>query len=138
MVLMLTLEMHSGTAPLFDDTSMPEPWRVAIQETVVIPASHEMVVPTSMVSQTARRPVTPRGLTEGRWGFSERSQIIVARTLVNPASVQMPVRVVNSTRRVLKQSTSRHKLDVFTVRRNKGVTIKSILWLDKKSQDECV
>ena len=49
------------TVPLLIDASMSEPWRFAVQETVVIPEFREMVIPATLPSQAEGRSVTSCG-----------------------------------------------------------------------------
>ena len=67
-----TLKTSCDTVPLMIDTSIPGPWRVAVVDTVTVPAFHGIVVPASLVSATDRAPILSCGLVEPRPEFVER------------------------------------------------------------------
>lgn len=64
-------------------------------ETVVIPVHHEMIVPAEVLPQTETNVEVPVELSEMIPQFASHSRLRVARTIVDPSSGQVPVRVAN-------------------------------------------
>ena len=79
--------------------------RVAVAETVTVPPGTEMLVPGMYVEPTG---VTGPGVLEVAAKFLERSQLLVAKSLVNMEQAQVPLRLLNPTtepRTVYKNTT---------------------------------
>ena len=77
--------------------STPQPCRVALQETVVIPTFHDTVVPAAIVVQLGHQPNMCCGMVELRQEFLNCSETIVAKTLVNEDAMDIPVRLAKYT-----------------------------------------
>ena len=96
-----TLTLDSSLEPkrvqLLVAASTAQPCQVAVQETVVIPAFHEIVVPAATVPQPGHQSNMCCGMVEPRQEFVDRSQTLVARTLVNATAKDIPVRLANNT-----------------------------------------
>ena len=92
-----TLETMDASAPLLVEDSPAALRRVAICETATVPAYHEMIIPAKLLPRNNDESVLLCGLLEGRQDFATRSQLIVARTLVDGTSGLVPVRVANPT-----------------------------------------
>ena len=70
--------------------------RVAVAETVTVPPGTEMLVPGMYVEPTG---VTGPGVLEVAAKFLERSQLLVAKSLVNMEQAQVPLRLLNPKRK---------------------------------------
>ena len=93
-----TLETMDASAPLLVEDSPAALRQVAICETVTVPAYHELSIPARLLPRNNDESVLLCGLLEGRQDFATRSQLIVARTLVDGTSGLVPViRVANPT-----------------------------------------
>ena len=92
-----TLETMDASAPLLVEDSPAALRRVAICETVTVPACHEMIIPARLLPRNNDESVLVCGLLEGRQVFATQSQLIVARTLVDETSGLVPVRVAKPT-----------------------------------------
>ena len=71
-----------------DWSTASEPWRVVVQDTIAIPACHEMTVPDSKYGGTTRCT-----LIDVKPACAARSDIVVARTLADSSCDQLPMRV---------------------------------------------
>jgi hypothetical protein len=69
---------------------------MAACETVTVSAHHEMIIPARILGKEDT-PVATVGLVEARQGFTARSLLGVARTLMDGSSGLVPVRVANLT-----------------------------------------
>ena len=88
-----TLNTTTTSTPLLIEDPESPPCRVAAQETVVVPAHHEMIRPATLTAEIKAKC----GLVEMRHEYASRSPLVVARTLVDGTSGVVPVRVVNPT-----------------------------------------
>jgi hypothetical protein len=89
-----TLNTATNSTPLLIEDPESQSCRVAAQETVVVPAHHEMIIPATITAETK---IDSCGLVERRQEYAARSPLVVARTLVDASSGMVPVRVANPT-----------------------------------------
>ena len=102
-----SLETGCTTTPLLLEKPTSMTYRVAVHETVVVPPYHEMIIPADVIAKGEAIPDTC-GLVEGRLEFVNKRELVIARSLVNVASGQVPARVANPTGTAITVYQSTH------------------------------
>ena len=74
----------------------PQICRVSLAETVVIPGRHEMVLPAKITtSSKSQSPINSPGIVQPNLAFKRKTDIALARSIVQPQRNKIAMRIVN-------------------------------------------